>query len=136
MHTALLHKNLAVSSREGNIISSILMCISYSFVRKSFHCLATSVCYPKMQWQRLMNNIRPGFWAPFFSKESVPGFLFQPHSHDFFTESFSSPGLSPARVPKAWRRTFSGIRTGHRTSINPSSLELSSENIYITKKTR
>lgn len=53
-----------------------------------------------------------------------------------FAGGFSSPGLSPPRAPEAWRRTFSDARTGHRISTNPSSLELSSENIYIPTTTK
>lgn len=61
-----------------------------------------------MQWQKWMNTMRHNFWAPFFSRESVSGVLLYLPIHMVAPqEVFSSPALSPPRVPKAWRRTFS-----------------------------
>lgn len=61
-----------------------------------------------MQWQKWINTTRHNFWAPFFSRESVSGVLLYLPIHMVAPrEVFSSPALSPPRVPKAWRRTFS-----------------------------
>lgn len=54
--------------------------------------------------------------------------------HGCFARGSSPPGLSPPRVPKTWR-TFSDTDRVEDIYINPSSLELPSENIYITTTT-
>lgn len=105
--TALFQENLESSSRVGNMSSFILLCISYSFVRKPFIVWPLQPVTPKMWWQRWINNVRSNFWAPFFTRESVPVF----YTHGCFAGDFSSPCLSPPRVPKAWRRTFSDTQT-------------------------
>lgn len=106
-----------------------MKCIFHSSVRKSFSvydhlCLFPQRCCGRDGWRRI--HPPSGLCS---EQNPFPVSCSSHYKHCCFAgllhaSSFPSQGTQ--------RRTFSDTQTGHRTSANHSSIEVSGENIYIT----